>query len=88
MLAVERSAGRVALGADLTYSGNRIDVAFPSTVHLAGYTLVNATARFAVTDRWWVQARLDNALDESYTLVHGYNTPGRSFTLATRFAFQ
>jgi len=88
VLAVERSAGRVALGADLTYSGNRIDVAFPSTVHLAGYTLVNATARFAVTDRWWVQARLDNALDESYTLVHGYNTPGRSFTLATRFAFQ
>lgn len=88
MLAVERLAGRLALAADVTWAGNRTDVAFPSTVSLRGYTLVNATARYAVTDRWSVQARLDNAFDEAYTLVYGYNTAGRSFTLATRFAFQ
>lgn len=88
VLAVERTAGRLALGADVTYAGNRTDAAFPSTVRLGSYTLVNATARYALGERWSVQARLDNAFDESYTLIHGYNTPGRSFTLATRFAFQ
>lgn len=88
VLAVERVAGRLALGADVSYAGDRTDVAFPSPVNLGAYTLVNATARFAVTDRWSVQARLDNAFDEDYTLVYGYNTAGRSLTLATRFAFQ
>ncbi|MGE0583179.1 MAG: TonB-dependent receptor [Steroidobacteraceae bacterium] len=88
VLAVERVAGRLALGADVTYAGNRTDVAFPANVRLGSYTLVNATARYAVTDRWSVQARLDNALGEDYTLVYGYLTSGRGFTLATRFAFQ
>jgi vitamin B12 transporter len=88
VLAVEHTAGRFALGADLTYSGNRNDVAFPANVRLGSYTLVNLTARFAVNDRWTVQARLDNAFDEAYTLVQGYNTPRRALTLATRFAFQ
>jgi len=88
VLALERAAGRLALGVDLTYSGNRTDVAFPSNVSLGRYALVNLTARYAMTDRWSVQGRLDNALGEAYTLVHGYNTPGRAFTLATRYAFQ
>lgn len=38
----------------------------------------------AVTGRWSVQARLDNAFGEDYTLVYGYRTSGRGFTLATR----
>ncbi len=88
VLAVEHLAGRLALGADVSYAGNRVDAAFPSTVNLGGYTLVNATARFAVGPRWSVEARLENAFDEDYALVYGYNTPGRSLTLATRFAFQ
>lgn len=88
VLAVERLAGRVALGADVTYAGHRRDVAFPTDVTLGAYTLVNASARFQVTDQWSVQARLDNAFDEDYTLVHGYNTAGRSLTLATRYAFK
>lgn len=87
-LAVERVAGRLAFGADVTYAGNRIDAAFPANARLGSYTLVNATARLAVTGRWSVQARLDNAFGEDYTLVYGYRTSGRGFTLATRFAFQ
>ncbi len=88
MLAIERATGRLALGADVTVAGDRHDSAFPSTVTLAGYTLVNATVRFAITNAWSVQGRLDNAFDEAYTLVYGYNTAGRGFTLATRFAFK
>ena len=35
--------------------------------------------------QWSVQLRLDNALDRDYELVSGYNTAGRSVTLAMRF---
>lgn len=88
VLAVDRVAGRLALGADITYAGDRVDVAFPSTVTMAAYTLVNATARFAITKNWWVQARLENAFDEDYTLVYGYRTAGRGLTLATRYTLE
>jgi vitamin B12 transporter len=88
VLALERVGPRVSFGADVSYAGDRHDTAFPATVTLDSYVLVNANARFAVSDSWSVQARLDNAFDEGYTLVNGYNTPGRSLTLATRFAFK
>lgn len=86
VLAVDRIAGRFAFGANITYAGNRQDVAFPSDVTLEAYTLVNATAKFAITKSWWVQARLENAFDEDYTLVYGYRTAGRGITLATRYS--
>lgn len=88
VVAVEHVAGRLALGADVTYAGDRTDVAFPADVTLGAYTLVNATARLAISDSWSVQARLDNAFDEAYTLVYGYRTAGRSLTLAARYAFK
>lgn len=88
VVAVERHAGRLALAADVTYSASREDVAFPTNVRLGSYALVNVTASYAITPRWTVQGRLDNAFDEDYTLVHGYNTAGRSLQIATRFAFQ
>ncbi|MBK7249906.1 MAG: TonB-dependent receptor [Gammaproteobacteria bacterium] len=88
VLAVERTAGRLALGADITRATSRYDVAFPANVRLGGYTLVNVMARYAVTPRWSVQARIDNAFDEAYTLVSGYNTMRRSVLVATRLALQ
>lgn len=84
LLAVDRVAGRFAIGADVAFAGNRKDSAFPSTITLDSYTLVNATAKFAITKNWWVQARLENAFDEDYTLVNGYRTAGRGLSLATR----
>jgi len=88
VLAIERSGARFSFAADVSYAGDRRDAAFPATVTLDSYVLVNASARFALSDSWSVQARLDNAFDEDYTLVNGYNTAGRSLTLATRFAFK
>jgi vitamin B12 transporter len=88
VLAIERRAGRVDLGADLLVAGNRYDFDFPANSRLDGYTLVNLTARIAITPAWSVQARVENALDEDYTLVRGYTTAGRGVLLATRFAFR
>ena len=54
---------------------------------LQPYTLLNLSARFAVNTHWSVQARLDNAFDEGYQLVNGYNSPRRSLTIASRYRF-
>jgi vitamin B12 transporter len=88
VLAVTRSAGSFAFGAEVAYAGDRYDFGFPDPVRLDPYTLVALTARYAVSPAWALQARVDNLFDESYTLVNGYNTPGRAVTLAARFAFE
>ena len=54
---------------------------------LDSYQLVNATARYRVNDALTVQARLENAFDEDYTLVQGYRTEGRSYTIGVRYSF-
>lgn len=77
--------GRHELGLDLLTTGKRPDF---GPVTLDGYTLVNLTGRFRVTDSWSFQARLENALDEQYELANGFNTPDRSLFVATRFEFR
>jgi len=87
VLAVSRDVGPLDLGIDLQAYGNRKDVSFPDNVTLESYQLVNATARYRVNDALTVQARLENAFDEDYTLVQGYRTEGRSYTIGVRYSF-
>ena len=87
-LAVQRRLARAELGVDVLASGDRKDFGFPAQSTLDGYVLVGAGVRYEVSDAWSVQARIDNALDEEYELANGFNTAGRSFTLATRYRFR
>jgi len=87
VLAVSRDVGPLDLGVDLQAYGNRKDVSFPDNVTLDSYQLVNATARYRVNDALTLQARLENAFDEDYTLVQGYRTEGRSYTIGVRYSF-
>lgn len=80
-----KTFGPVELGVDTLVSGNRHD--FGGEI-LDGYTLVNLTARWFVTDAWTVQAGLENALDEQYELANGFNTTDRSVFVATRVEFR
>ncbi|MGB8327603.1 MAG: TonB-dependent receptor [Steroidobacteraceae bacterium] len=83
-----RTLGRLELGVDLQASGRRLDFGFPGPTRLDPYVLVDLSTRYAVSDQWSLQARLDNVLDERYQLASGYNTPGRSFNVATRYRFR
>ena len=87
VLAVERRSGRLELGADASRSGRRYDFGFPSAVALQPYTLLNLSARFIVSNRWSLQARVDNLLDERYQLAYGYNSARRSLLIASRYRF-
>ncbi len=88
VLAVSRDVGPLDLGVDLQAYGNRRDSAFPSNVTLDSYRLFNLTARYRVNGGLTVQARLENAFDEDYTLVQGYRTEGRSYTIGVRYSFE
>jgi vitamin B12 transporter len=79
--------GALDLGMDITAFGDRKDFGFPENVTLDSYVLVNATVRYRVTGAFTVQGRIENALDEDYTLVQGYLTEGRAYTVGVRYSF-
>jgi vitamin B12 transporter len=87
VLAVSRDVGPLGVGIDVQAYGNRKDVSFPDNVTLDSYALLNATLRYRINEALTLQARLENALDEDYTLVQGYRTEDRSYTIGVRFSF-
>lgn len=78
--------GRYCFGADWLATSRRKDSPF-SDIHNPGYGLLNLTARAAISSRWTLQARLENAADQHYTLADGYNTAGRSFYAELRYGY-
>lgn len=80
-LSAHRAFGAWRLGGEVLSSGPRPDndIQTFARVELAGYTVVNLMARYQFDRHLYVAARLENALDEEYNLVDGYNTAGRGF---------
>lgn len=74
---VERSFGRLRLGAEVTGASERYDSTneAPNT-RLHGYGLLNLTAGYALARDLSVNARWNNVLDRDYELVQFFNTPG------------
>jgi vitamin B12 transporter len=62
-------------GAEIVAAGKADDILGAT---LAGYSIVNLRASWAINADWRVAARIENLFDRDYALVHGYNTPGRS----------
>ena len=84
-LAAHRSFGAWRVGAEWRYSGERRDNDINSssvTVFEPAYSVLNLLARYQLSKNIWFAARLDNALDEDYRLVSGYNTAGRGVFLS------
>ncbi len=52
------------------------------------YLLANLSARFTLSPRWTLTARLENVLDEQYELARGYNTMDRSLFVSLRHDFR
>jgi len=57
----------------------------PST-RLGGYSLVNLTARYAISKSLSVEGRIDNLFDKDYELAQGYGTPGITAFVGIRYA--
>jgi vitamin B12 transporter len=78
-LAAYRGFGALRVGGEINGSGRRPDndIATFSRIQDAGYTVVNFTARYDYSKHAYLAAKLENAFDEKYQLVHGFNTPRR-----------
>ena len=79
-LSVFKSFGALRLGGDWRYSGERRDQSITNstvTVFEPAYNVLNLMARYQLSKNLYFGARLENALDEGYRLVSGYNTAGR-----------
>ncbi|HSN79468.1 MAG TPA: TonB-dependent receptor, partial [Rhodoferax sp.] len=83
-LGVSHAVGPWRLGADLQYSGDRPDAysdpATFSTVRttLDAYTVLDLSLSYQASPTVQLKARLDNATDEGYQTVYGYNQQPRS----------
>jgi vitamin B12 transporter len=86
-----RAFGAAVLGAEWLVSDRRPDLVVTSfsgeRTELAGYGVLNATARYSVRPDTSIGVRVDNVFDKDYSLTHGFHTQGRkgSITLAHRF---
>ncbi|MBA4261743.1 MAG: hypothetical protein C0443_06915 [Comamonadaceae bacterium] len=64
--------------AEVRLSSNREDTQFPGRVTLPGYGLLNVGTSYKLSKDLSVQARLNNLTDKTYSLAHGFTTPGRN----------
>ena len=78
-LAATRSFGpRLDLGVEALGIGRRRDIA----TELPGFALFSLRAAWRFTPVLRLEGRLENAFDRDYELAHGFNTPGRTLTVA------
>src|SRR5687767_4823424 len=78
-LSVFRNLGAWRLGAQALGAGARRDQHVQTFVRQeeAGYAVLHLTARYNFAKALFAEARVENALDEKYSTVSGYNTPRR-----------
>jgi vitamin B12 transporter len=70
-------------GANLTWSGDRIDGATPN--RLGSYTVVNLTTSKQLTPEWALRAKLENAFNRKYQLAYGYDAVPRGVFLTLQY---
>jgi vitamin B12 transporter len=88
-LSVQKSFGAWRLGGEMRASGVRYDdnqTAFPTVRDtLAGYGVVNLTARYRINKELSLQARAENVFNRHYELADGYNTQPAGFFLGLSY---
>jgi vitamin B12 transporter len=75
-------AGAEVVGVARRYDSNS------QTGNLGGYTLVNLTARYALTKSLSIEGRIDNVADKHYELAQGYGTLGITAFVGIRYTPQ
>lgn len=76
----------LGIGATVLSVGDSFDDA-ANLNRLDGYTVVGLRADFPIGDKFSIYGRVDNLFDEQYTVVRGYNTPGRAAYGGIRLKF-
>lgn len=72
-----RFGNGLELGLDADYASSRRDVGG----NPGAYAIAHLRLAWTLSPSWRLEARIENLTDRDYTLVQGYNTPGRSGVL-------
>ena len=72
-----RFGNGLELGLDGDYVSDRADFG----ADLDAYALAHLRLAWQFDPSWRIEARIENLTDREYTMVYGYNTPGRSGVL-------
>ena len=81
------------LNTNIQFTGDQTDVYFPpfpepsQVVVMDSHTLVNFTLNYQASKDLDLYLKIDNALDEDYEEVFGYQTLGRGTTVGMRYDF-
>ncbi len=77
---------KLTLSANQHLHGHSYDDA-TNNRRLGGYGITSLSAIYQITPQWNVSLNGDNIFDKKYTTAYGYNTPGASIMLKTRYNF-
>ncbi len=80
-LSVDKFFNRFSVGSSVRYASQNYDY----QTELDGYTLLELRAAFRINQHWKVSARIENATDEKYQIIDGYNTPRASGYLSIQW---
>ena len=73
---------RFGSGAELALDGDYVSSRRDFGGDPGGYALAHLRFALPLAAGWRLEARVENLFDRDYTLVYGYNTPGRSAVLS------
>ncbi|MFQ5983205.1 MAG: TonB-dependent receptor domain-containing protein [Woeseiaceae bacterium] len=83
-VALSKDIGKHTIGVSVLASGDRED--FGQT-KLDSYVLTNLTGRLALSNRWQLNARIENLLDETYETAAGFRMQERSGFLVLKYSW-
>ncbi|MEM7601836.1 MAG: TonB-dependent receptor [Verrucomicrobiota bacterium] len=84
------SADRWQIGAEITGAYDRTDRGFfggPAQQDLGGYTVARFFGSYEVCDNLEIYTRLENAFDEQYDYIAGFEAPGAGGFIGARILF-
>lgn len=73
---------KTVVGIEAIYTSPRTDY---GDVELAAFTLINLTGEYRLDKQWLLRGRIDNLLDEQYSLANGYTAAGASAYLTLSY---
>ena len=87
-----QAAHNLHLNTNIQFTGEQTDVYFPpfpepsQVVALSNHTLVNINLNYSATEKFEMYLKLENALNENYEEVFGYQTLGFGASLGLRYS--
>ena len=73
-ISVDKFFNKFSIGSSVRYASKSPDFG----VDLDSYTVIDLRAAYKFNNHWKLSAKIENAADEEYQIVNGYNTPEAS----------